>query len=281
MPYTAEINRANPTAILFLIDQSGSMAEALPSAKSKAQFLADVLNRTLANLIIRCTKGSGVWDYFDIGMLTYMAYEEKDARVENGFQGPLSSAVLNPISAIEASPLRIEERLKKFEDGAGGIVEEKVKFPVWFEPKANGGTPMCMAMYRAAEVLAEWCDAHPQSFPPIILHVTDGEPTDGDPEPIAERLKQIGTNDGPVLLSNLHICSQQAEPILFPSSELELPNDNAKRLFRMSSILPDKMLLEAQHEGYSLSSESRIFVYNADANEIVKFIAFGTIPILR
>ena len=53
MSYTAEISRSNPTALLFLVDQSGSMDDKMSTGRSKAQQVADVLNRTLANLIIR------------------------------------------------------------------------------------------------------------------------------------------------------------------------------------------------------------------------------------
>ena len=40
MPYTAEISRANPTCFLFLIDQSGSMADSFGTegAGRKADF---------------------------------------------------------------------------------------------------------------------------------------------------------------------------------------------------------------------------------------------------
>ena len=51
MPYTAEISRSNPTALLFLVDQSASMDDKMSSGRTKAQQVADVLNRTLATLI--------------------------------------------------------------------------------------------------------------------------------------------------------------------------------------------------------------------------------------
>src|SRR5665811_1916532 len=119
MPYTAEISRGNPSAFLFLVDQSGSMSDKLSSGKSKAEQVADVLNRTLATLITRCTKAEGTRDYFDIGVVGYGG-----AGAYNGFQGELSSSILHPIAAIEASPLRIDERRKKVDDGAGGILEQ-------------------------------------------------------------------------------------------------------------------------------------------------------------
>ena len=156
MTYEAQISRGNPTAFLFVVDQSGSMSDKMSSGKSKAEFVADALNRTLMNLVTRCTKAEGVRDYFNVGVLGYGGNG-----VGNGFSGALGAAVLNPISAIEQKPVRVEDRKKKMDDGAGGILETSVKFPVWFEPKASGGTPMREALTRAAEELVAWCNAHP------------------------------------------------------------------------------------------------------------------------
>src|SRR6266849_9397713 len=66
MPYSAEISRANPTCFLFLIDQSGSMADTVPNQpnRKKADAVADAINRLLQNLVIRCAKEEDVRDYF-------------------------------------------------------------------------------------------------------------------------------------------------------------------------------------------------------------------------
>ncbi len=56
MAYEAQISRTNPAAFLFVVDQSGSMSDKMSSGRSKAEFVADALNRTLMNLITRCTK---------------------------------------------------------------------------------------------------------------------------------------------------------------------------------------------------------------------------------
>lgn len=269
--YTAEISRSNPTALLFLVDQSGSMEDKMASGRSKAQQVADVLNRSLATLITRCTKAEGTRNYFDIGIIGYGgdgAY--------NGFQGALDSSILHPISAIEASPLRIEERTKKMDDGAGGIIERSIKFPVWFEPHASGGTPMCTALTKAAEEIANWCDSHLTSYPLTVIHITDGESTDGDPEDLAMHLGKLQTNDGPVLIFNLHVSSSGADPIEFPSSDVGLPDTYAKLLFRMSSLLPDHLVKYTQEKGFKVGMESRGFMFNADAVQIVDFFDIGT-----
>jgi len=52
MSYQAEISRDNPTCFLFIIDQSGSMDEKTESGRSEAQFVADVLNKTMGLLQI-------------------------------------------------------------------------------------------------------------------------------------------------------------------------------------------------------------------------------------
>ena len=269
--YAAEISRTQPTALLFLIDQSGSMADVVSPGKSKAQHVADVLNRTLATLITRCTRAEGVRDYFEIGVIGYGG-----SAVGNGFAGELSGSILQPVSEIEAAPLRIEERQKKQDDGAGGLVEVSVKFPVWFEARSDGGTPMCAAITRAAEELVQWCDTHPESYPPTVLHITDGASTDGDPEALAHHLQQISTADGPVLVLNLHLSNSGATPIQFPSSESMLADEYARLLFRMSSLIPEHLADVAQGKGFAINSESRGFMFNAEATQLVEFFDIGT-----
>ena len=182
MSYTKEINRKNPTCFLFVIDQSGSMDETMSGGSIKSEFVADVLNRTIAETIVRCTKADGVRDYFEIGVIGYGGDD-----VGSAFGGGLSGRTLLPISEIESNPLRIEEREHDVDTGDDVLDRQVVKFPVWIDPQHDGGTPMCTAMGIIAETVAEWCDAHPNSYPPTVVHVTDGQSTDGSPEEIARR----------------------------------------------------------------------------------------------
>jgi hypothetical protein len=271
MPYEAQISRNSPTAFLFVVDQSGSMSDKMPSGKSKAEFVADALNRTLMNLVTRCTKSEGVRNYFEVGVIGYGA-----SGVTNGFNGVLADNGLHPISKIEQNPVRIENRLRKIDDGAGGILETNIKFPVWFEPEASGGTPMREALTNAAEELVNWCDSHPESYPPTVIHLTDGESSDGDPEEIATHLGSIKTNDGEVLLLNIHVSAIATDQIHFSSSEILLPDSYAKMLFRMSSQLPHHLIEFAREKGYKTDAESRGFMFNAEATEIVDFFDIGT-----
>lgn len=271
MAYTAAIDRTNPSAFIFVIDQSGSMDEKMEGGDAKSKFVADVLNKSLYQLVIRCTRADGVRNYFDVGVIAYGGFG-----VTSGFQGSLGSSILHPVAAIEANPLRVEDRSKRVSDGAGGLVDQSVKFPVWFDPISNGGTPMCEALRKTAEAMVQWCDNHPKCYPPTVIHVTDGQSTDGDPEQIAESLKLISTEDGPSLLFNLHISTAGGEAVIFPASESVLPDAHSKLLFRMSSNFPAHLIGPAKEKGYPANSESRFFGYKAGYEGIVDFFDIGT-----
>ena len=271
MSYTKEINRNNPTCFLFAIDQSGSMDEQMAGGSIKSEFVADVLNQTIAETIVRCTKADGVRDYFDIGVVGYGG-----ERVDSAFGGALSGQTVLPISEIENNPLRIDEREQDVDTGDDVLDRQLVKFPVWIDPQHDGGTPMREAMATIGEIVAKWCDEHPTSYPPTVVHVTDGQSTDGNPEDVAEAIKGVSTNDGEALLFNLHVDTEAGDEILFPSSEDELPDEYAKLLFRMSSRFPEHLVAVAQSMGYDVDGDSRFFAYKAGMDFIGHFFEIGT-----
>ena len=135
---------------------------------------------------------------------------------------------------------------------------------------------MCQAVTKAAEALVTWCDSHPNGYPPTVLHITDGASTDGDPEVLSTQLRHLQTSDGSVLLFNLHLSTAGVSPIQFPDSETGLPDSYAKLLFRMSSPLPAHLIHFAQEKGFKVGAESRGFMFNADAVQLVDFFDIGT-----
>lgn len=274
MPYVAEISRQNPSCFLFLIDQSGSMSDPCgdDSGKSKAQKLADAVNRLLFELTIRCTKSGqeGVRNYYEIAVVGY------GGRVGPAWIGALANKLLIPLKDVADNPGRLEERRRKVEDGAGGTVEETVKFPVWFEPVADNGTPMCAAFKSAYSVLEPWVNSHPLSFPPIVINITDGESTDGDFRPAAERIRSLGTDDGQILLFNIHLSAKNTGQVLYCEDQSHLPDEFSQMLFEASSVLPPHIQEAAKSEGFSIGPASRGFAFNADIVEVIKFLDIGT-----
>ena len=272
MPYEAEISRDNPTCFLFLIDQSGSMSDPFgggQGSESKADGLAVAINACLHELILKCTKGD-VYRYFEVGVIGY------GAQTGPALGGALAGRPLVWVDELYANPLRFTTLTKKVSGGAGGLVDQTVSFPIWFEAVADNGTPMTAAFQQALAILQPWVRAHPDAFPPVVMNFTDGEPTDGDPTPIANSIQQLTTRDGNVLVLNLHISSNRAAAITFPDSEAALPDNQARVLFRMSSVLPEFMHGPAADYGYSLKPQSRGFVFNAQIEQIIGFLNIGT-----
>ncbi len=274
MAYEAEISRSNPSAFLFLIDQSGSMSDPWGGAAGtkKAEKLADILNRLLQNLVLRCAKADGVRDYYNVGVIGY------GSTVRPAFAGGLAGRDLIPISEVADNPAHIEQRTKKVDDGAGGLVEQTVRFPIWFDPVANQGTPMCATFTRAREILEPWIAAHPMSFPPVVINMTDGESTDGDPTAAAAALRDLATQDGNVLLFNVHLSQLSTNPIVFPENGDALPDQYAKLLYDISSPLTDFMIGVARQEGFEVAQGARGFVFNGDPVTVIQFLDIGTRP---
>ncbi|HEX8071746.1 MAG TPA: vWA domain-containing protein [Pyrinomonadaceae bacterium] len=270
--YSAQITRANPTCLILLVDQSRSMADALPgdAGVRKADFVADVVNHTLHDLVIRCTKTEEVRNYYHVAVIGY------GRNVGSGFSGALAARALAPIADIAEYPVRIETRMKRVPDGSGGVVEMPVRFPVWLYPVADGGTPMCQAFTRAKQVLEQWLAQHPRGFPPTVLHLTDGESGDGDPTPIGREMTALGTDDGSVLLFNCHVSSRRAPKIEYPANDWSLPDGFARTLYDISSPLPDNFLAAAQQLGVAAEAGARGFVFNADPSSVVQFYEIGT-----
>ena len=68
----------------------------------------------------------------------------------------------------------------------------------------------------------------------------------------------------------------QAQQIAFPSTPDGLPDELARVLFHMSSVLPDSFYRNALAEGIPMSPGARGMAFNADLVVLVKFLDMGT-----
>src|SRR4051794_910171 len=143
MSHSAEISRANPTCILFLLDQSRSMAQPLGGGrgKTKAEAVAESINRLLYTLVLRCVSGPAVRDRFHVGVIRF------GGPGAPALGGALAGRELVPVGEVAKTPLRVETRTEPVEPGRPA--ERTVRAPVWFEPRAAGKTAMCAALTQA------------------------------------------------------------------------------------------------------------------------------------
>ena len=144
----------------------------------------------------------------------------------------------------------------------------------------NNGTAITLSTCRVAAVprdrFESWIAQHPRSFPPIVVHITDGESQDGDPVAYADAIRKLATSDGNVLLFNCHLSATAADPFMFPAKPDGLPDKLAKMLFEMSSVLPDRFHRYAAEEGFELQAAARGMAFNANMVCLIQFLNMGT-----
>ncbi len=278
MTYTADINRNSPGCFLFLVDQSRSMSDSLGGEpdSTKMDGAADALNRVLDAISQRCSQGMDIRDYFHVGIITYTTDNAGNTQLETPLPGTTPEQPFLSISQV-VDAAEVEERQVKESDGAGGIVEVTRKFPVWLRPRAGWGTPMCAALTAASTALSDWTAQHQDSYPPMLINITDGEAGDGDPVAWSQHIMELETNDGNVLVYNVHLSEMSAAPVQYPSDESEVTIDEyARQMFRMSSVFPDSVVEMASSMGLPVTQGSRGYVYNADVVSLVQFLDIGT-----
>jgi hypothetical protein len=176
--------------------------------------------------------------YFDIAMIGYgtEAYSAWSGALEGkDFVSP-EEIRNNPYKKIIAKE---EFRTRK------GIITKEIEKKQWMEARHDGSwTHMDKAFRHAESLLEDWMKNHQSKdcYPPTIINITDGEyngVNDDTMQQLANQLKSLFTNDGNVLLFNIHIVPEQSESIVFPASESELNgNCYGQRLYKMSSLLP-------------------------------------------
>ncbi len=271
MPYIAEVSRRNPTCFVFLVDQSGSMAEPLAGApgKTKAQGVADTINSLLYNLVIKTTTGTGLYNRYYVGVIGY------GATTGPALPAALAGRTLIPIGDLANNPMRLDESRQLVPGQNGGTVERVVKRPIWVEPTAGGKTPMCRALGLAAEAVNGFLSLYPGCLPPTVFNITDGTASDGDPRGAATTLRGLASSDGNVLLFNIHLSAVAGQPVVYPA-RLPMPcSANTALLFEMSSPLPPPILATARNE-LPLDDGARGFAFNADLASFVRFLDIGT-----
>ena len=261
------IGTSNPGCIVILVDQSASMNEEW-GTRTKSDGAALAVNRILEELVLAGRAGETIKDRCYVSVI--------------GYGQQVKSVVGGMISEIASSLIEVKGVKKSIPDGAGGLVEVEVEMPVWVRPEANNGTPMHEAFERAAEIIQCWCNDKPDSFPPIVINVTDGAANYPDlTAEAARKVMNLHTTDGNVLVFNIHIANSKHE-VIFPHSTTQLVSDNlAEFLFDLSSVLPEPLREAAKAAGLPAEINARCFAYNAEEATMIKILNFGSLGVTR
>ena len=281
-PYTAQITRNTPTAFIFMIDQSISMSRKLNYRGefiTLADAVARIVNNQINELVLRCIKTNEVRHYYDIAVIGYgddANYGWKGTLAGRDFVSP-EELKNNPFKKIT---VKEEKRTRK------GVELKEVEKVQWVEPVAAGKyTRAHKAFGMAKELLDKWMKEHHEKdcYPPTIINITDGafngivNPREVNTQ-LANELKALFTNDGNVLLWNIHITPDNQEQILLPISKTELNEDKySEWLYDMSSLLPSRYNQPiGDLRGDAENTRHVAMASNTDLSTLIQLMDIGT-----
>lgn len=279
--YTAQITRNTPTAFIFLIDQSVSMqkyttlyGEEMPMAEAVAR----IVNHQLNELVLRCIKGSETRDYYDIAIIGY------GEKAYSGWKGELEGRDFVKPSELKEHPYK-KITTKKETRTRKGVKVVEVEEVQWIEAEATQGwTRVHHDFEKAKGLLDEWMEKHHDKdcYPPTIINITDGEFNGATKEYVlqqANELKSMFTNDGNVILFNIHISANKAVCVTCPASKDEVSFSSlATTMYEMSSLLPMRYsdrIADLRKDGTPNNRYTAMSI-NADMSTLIQLMDIGT-----
>lgn len=281
IPYTAQITRNTPTAFIFMIDQSGSMSRktALYGEElAMSEAVARIVNSQINDLVLRCIKGTETRHYYDIAVVGYGegAYSAWNGALEGrDFVSP-EELKDNPYKRIVT---REEVKTRK------GTSVKEVEKVQWIEARHDGNwTYMHKAFDKVKTLLDQWMGQHEgkDCYPPTVINITDGEFNGASKDTVlrqANELKSMFTNDGNVLLFNIHISTSKTDSLLLPVSKDEVShNAYSTTLYELSSLLPvryNEEIAKVRQDNDAASRHTAMAV-NADMATLIKLMDIGT-----
>jgi hypothetical protein len=184
--------------------------------RRRIDVVMDALTVAIRQMVFRSTKGGRLSPRYNIAMLAYSDH------VYDLLDGVKTVEEVAHLGVPDLSPMRTTDTAKAF------LQAEKILQGELFN--MIGGPA------------------------PLVCHMTDGEYTGDDPEPIVQRIMNLSVPDGNVLVENIFISERIlpetiTDPTKWPGilPDSQLSNDYAKKLRAMSSPIPESyrgMMLE-------------------------------------
>lgn len=228
MPYEILATSITPALIIYLLDVSGSMSEKLGD-KRRIDVVMDALGAMLRQMVFRSTKGSKISPRYRIAMY---AYSDHVYDLLDGIKGVDQIARLG---VPELSTMR--------------------------------NTDTARAFAQAEKLLQQELPNLTHCPAPLVCHMTDGEYTGADPEPIVRRIMAMHVPDGNVLVENIFISDRILNaPVTDPKRwegmrpSTKLKSDYARKLRAMSSPLPASYRTVMQEFGYEMAEDAVMMI---------------------
>jgi hypothetical protein len=221
MSYDVLATSRAPALIVYLLDVSASMVEPL-AGRQRLEVVSEALATALRRMVFLSTKGLLVAPRYRVAIL---AYSDQVFDVLGGVR------TVDQYAALGVPPL---------------------------QPRR--GTDAALGFEQVEQLLQRELPNLGRCPAPLVCHMTDGEYTGADPEPVVRRIQQMATPDGNVLVENIFISDAiLREPIVDPWTwpgvlpNTSLASPYAEKLRAMSSPLPEGYRNAMFEAGYQLA----------------------------
>jgi hypothetical protein len=221
MAYDTQATSSTPALVIYVLDVSVSMGQPL-GHRRRVDVIMDALGAALRQMVFRSTKGARVSPRYRLAIFAYSDH------VYDLLDGIKTVDHVASLGVPELSPMRVTDTARAFSQ-----VEKLLKHEL---PTLRD------------------CPA------PLVCHMTDGEFTGDDPEPIVRRIMGMSVPDGHVLVENIFISdkilpapisSPYQWPGILPTTELA--DNYARKLQSISSPLPESYRLTMRDAGYQMA----------------------------
>ena len=222
------ISEVHPTAIVFVIDQSCSMARGTNLDNVDYDYISDLVaegvNMQISSFLKKCISEDGAVSHlYDIAVIGY------GNTVSPAWNGVLSDKAFH-------CPMELLSHVKAPDN----------RFR-WVDPKDNDTRGRCdLAFNYVYNILKEWTSKEENrfSYPPTVIHISDGDVKREYQEAFllnADKIKSLHTENGNVILWNIGYLPVRYKEHVFLSGE-ELPAlarfPGGLILYEASSYLP-------------------------------------------
>jgi hypothetical protein len=228
MSYDILANSRTPALVIYVLDVSGSMSANLDGQR-RIDVVMNSLQAALQQMVFRSTKGSRVAPRYRVAIF---AYSDTVYDILGGVK------TIDQVAQLGVPVLDVQRRT----DTAAAFTEVE-KLLIRELPNIDN------------------CPA------PLVCHMTDGEFTGSNPEPIVRRIMNMKNSDGKVLVENIFISDKllsqriadpRAWPGVVPSTALA--NEYANTLRSISSPLPESYQIMMLESGYQMSKEAVMMI---------------------
>ena len=255
--------------VVFMVDESVALGNRIAGGtKTKAESIATALNSLLSQLAAGPTISTTI--------VGYGSTPRGQAEISVRWAGPLAGRGFVPSNQLADAPVSVQDRVRRVHDPQTGLImEEVVRFPVWYAPLLGGSASKIAAFERSREMLSDWLKASdPVSKPPLVVSFVGELSPEEASQPLGGVVRELTTQAGPPLVLHAHLGSSDRIPAtLYPSTDAHLPPGAIQSLFQGASVLQPPLLAALKDSNVAVNAGARGLIYNAKMVDLILFLS--------